>query len=48
IIPKSDFNPTAEKIGHLLMKEFLIPFEIVSVFLLVALVGAAFIARKGT
>ena len=30
IIPKSDFNPTAEKIGHLLMKEFLIPFEIVS------------------
>ena len=48
IIPKSDFSPTAERIGHLLMKEFLIPFEIVSVFLLVALVGAAFIARKGT
>ena len=48
IIPKIDFNPTSEKIGHLLMKEFLIPFEIVSVFLLVALVGAAFIARKGT
>ncbi len=48
IIPKSDFNPTAEKIGNLLMTDFLIPFEIVSVLLLAALVGAAFIARKGT
>jgi len=50
IVPEAEaqFSPTAETIGHLLMKEFLIPFEIVSVFLLVALVGAAFIARKGT
>jgi len=48
IVPKSDFNPTAEKIGNLLMTDFLIPFEIVSVLLLAALIGAAFIARKGT
>jgi len=48
IIPKTEFNPTAEKIGYLLMTDFLIPFEIVSVLLLAALIGAAFIARKGT
>ncbi len=48
VIPKSDFNPTAEKIGTQLMTDFLIPFEIVSVLLLADLIGAAFIARKGT
>lgn len=48
IIPKSEFNPTAEKIGNLLMTDFLIPFEIVSVLLLAALIGAAFIARKSS
>ncbi len=50
IIPRAEaeFSPTAEEIGKLLMTDFLIPFEIVSVLLLVALVGAAFIARKNT
>ena len=50
IVPEAEaqFSPTAEKIGNLLMTDFLIPFEIVSVLLLAALVGAAFIARKGT
>ena len=45
-LPASDFNPTSAKIGTLLMTDFLIPFEIVSVLLLAALIGAAFIARK--
>ncbi len=50
IVPEAEaqFSPTAEKIGNLLMTDFLIPFEIVSVLLLAALIGAAFIARKST
>ncbi|MFQ5753440.1 MAG: NADH-quinone oxidoreductase subunit J, partial [bacterium] len=39
-----DFNPTSKPIGNLLMTDFLIPFEIASVLLLTALIGAAFIA----
>jgi NADH-quinone oxidoreductase subunit J len=33
-------------IGNLFMTDYLIPFEIVSVLLLAALVGAAFIGRR--
>lgn len=40
-------GPTTELIGlHILNKHFLLPFEIVSVVLLVALIGAALISRK--
>ncbi|MFQ5706056.1 MAG: NADH-quinone oxidoreductase subunit J [bacterium] len=42
----SAFAPTTARIGNLLMTKFLIPFEIASVLLLGALIGAAFIARK--
>lgn len=42
----ADFNPTSKAIGTLLMTDFLIPFEIASVLLLAALIGAAFIARR--
>ncbi len=38
--------PTARAIGNLFMTDYLIPFEIVSVLLLAALVGAAFIGRR--
>ncbi len=44
--PPGDFAPTTESLGNLLMTEYLIPFEIASVLLLGALIGAAFIARK--
>ena len=37
---------TANKIGELFMTSYLLPFEIASIVLLVALVGAAMIARK--
>jgi len=47
-IEKQDFNPTASEIGTLFMTDYLIPFEISSVLLLGALIGAAFIARKNT
>lgn len=40
------YEPTTESIGTLLMTDFLIPFEMVSILLLAALIGAAFIARK--
>ena len=40
-------KPTTEQIGHLILKgKFLLPFEVVSVLLLVALIGAALISRK--
>lgn len=42
----SGFQPTTNSIGTAVMTTYLIPFEIVSVLLLGALIGAAFIARK--
>ncbi|MEK7728852.1 MAG: NADH-quinone oxidoreductase subunit J [candidate division KSB1 bacterium] len=41
-----EMAPTVKNLGLLLMTDYLIPFEIVSVLLLAALVGAAFIARR--
>ncbi len=39
--------PTTERIGELILNgPFLLPFEVVSVLLLVALIGAAMISRK--
>ena len=37
---------SSEAIGRLILNEYLLPFEIVSILLLGALVGAATIARK--
>jgi NADH:ubiquinone oxidoreductase subunit 6 (subunit J) len=37
---------TAPQIGELLLTKYLLPFEIASVILLVALIGAAMIARR--
>ena len=47
LVPEKPFEATSAALGTLLMTDFLIPFEIVSVLLLAALIGAAFIARKG-
>jgi len=38
--------PTTKNIGTLFMTDYLIPFEIVSILLLAALVGAAFLGRR--
>lgn len=43
---KKVLEPTTAKVGILLMTDFLLPFEIASVLLLVALIGAAMFARK--
>ena len=40
-------EPTTRHIGEMIMKgEFLLPFEVVSILLLIALIGAALISRK--
>lgn len=40
-------GPTAELIGDAFLGEYLIPFELASVHLLVVLIGAAYMARRG-
>ncbi|WP_428330227.1 NADH-quinone oxidoreductase subunit J family protein [Mucilaginibacter sp.] len=40
-------SPTTENIGVNLMTKYLLPFEAISILLMVALVGAAHLARKG-
>mgnify|MGYP003962128899 CR=1 FL=1 len=39
-------DETIRKIGFHLMNDFVLPFELVSVLLLAALVGAAYLSRK--
>lgn len=39
-------GPTAKPIGRLLMTDYLLPFEVISVLLFAVLVGAALIARR--
>jgi NADH-quinone oxidoreductase subunit J len=39
-------NKTASRIGELLLSDYLLPFETASIVLLVALIGAAMIARR--
>lgn len=41
----TDFG-SITKVGHLLLKDFLIPFELASILLLVAIIGAVIIAKK--
>lgn len=41
-----DPGPTSESIGRLLVGEYLLPFEIASVLLLIALMGAAMLVRR--
>lgn len=43
----TQLEPTTRRIGELILNgQFLLPFEVVSVLLLVALIGAALISRK--
>ncbi len=41
-----EMTPTTAAIGELFMKEYILPFEIASIFLLIALIGAAMIVRR--
>ena len=38
---------TTSLIGEAIMREFLLPFEVASIILLIALIGAVLITRKG-
>lgn len=41
-----DFTQNIQRIGYLLLTQFLLPFELLSIILLVALIGAIVIARR--
>ena len=41
-------GPAGRKLGELFLTKFVLPFEVISVLLLVALIGAVIIARKDT
>lgn len=41
-----DFTQNIQRIGYLLLTQFLLPFELLSMVLLVALIGAIIIARR--
>jgi NAD(P)H-quinone oxidoreductase subunit 6 len=41
-------GPTTAKIGQSLMTQYVLPFEVASVLLLVALLGAAMLVRRRT
>ena len=41
-----DMQPTSAPIGNLLLSEYLLPFEMISVLLLVVLVGAVVVGKK--
>ena len=40
------FEGSTAKLGHLLFKQYLLPFEIVSVLLLVAMIGVVLLSKK--
>jgi NADH-quinone oxidoreductase subunit J len=46
VAAKEGSQGTATEIGVLLLTDYLMPFEVISVLILVALIGAAMIARK--
>ena len=47
-VPGKELTPTTEAIGNFFMNEYLLPFEIASILLLVALIGAAMLVRRRT
>jgi len=46
VTPTIDIEATASYIGLFLLTEYILPFEIASVLLLIAMIGAALIARR--
>lgn len=44
--PKDTWNTTVQEIGKLTITQYVLPFEVVSIVLLIALIGAAYMARK--
>jgi NADH-quinone oxidoreductase subunit J len=46
VAPTFDVEATASHIGMILLTDYILPFEAVSVLLLIAMIGAALIARR--
>lgn len=46
LVPAKEVLPTTDSIGTLFMTEYLLPFEVASILLLVALIGAAMLVRR--
>jgi NADH-quinone oxidoreductase subunit J len=47
-VTEKQVQPTTDTIGTLFMTEYLLPFEVASILLLVALIGAAMLVRRRT
>jgi NADH-quinone oxidoreductase subunit J len=45
-VPVGSLYGSAQAIGHLLFRDFLLPFEITSVLILIAIMGAVVLARR--
>jgi len=43
---KVSYDPTTAQIGELFLKDYLLPFELASIVLLIALIGAVTLSRK--
>ncbi len=43
---KVGYDPTTAQIGELFLKDYLLPFELASIVLLIALIGAVVLSRK--
>ncbi len=48
LVGEKELEPTTEQIGRAFLSSYLLPFEIASVLLLVALIGAAMLVRRRT
>lgn len=48
VVENTELEPTTSKIGQAFLQGYLLPFEIASILLLVALIGAAMLVRRRT
>ena len=48
LVGEKEMEPTTQQIGEAFLSSYLLPFEIASVLLLVALIGAAMLVRRRT
>ncbi len=44
--PRETFAPSTAEIGYAIFGKFVLPFEVISLVLLAAMIGAIFIAKK--
>jgi NAD(P)H-quinone oxidoreductase subunit 6 len=44
--PATMLEPSTQIVGHVLFTEYMLPFEVASILLLVAMIGAVVMAKK--